>query len=439
MAEQRCCVQRSPQAEQMKIVLATFGSRGDVQPMLALSLALQSAGHRVLLAAPPEKEEWARQLGCPFQPLGDDITAFIDTMRDAHSIRSAVYCTRYLRREFISQFQIFPKIIAGADLVVGASLVGALSSVAESMGIPYRFVAFSPSMLPSSYHPSPVCKHQGFTKYYNRMTWRIGTIFNRFSLTALVNEGRKELGIKPIKDAWRNILGNRVIVASDKAISTVPPDVEPAVAQTGYLHLDQPDVHLDKLEAFLKAGPPPVYAGFGSMPKKVQIDIVSIIVQAARSAGSRVVIAKFWEEPSEFSRAEDVFFITKYPHLKLFPRMVGVIHHGGAGTTAASAASGVPQIIVPHILDQYYWGHQVYRSNLGPKPIWRHRINAKSLSGAIREILSNDSIRQNAKEVARKINRHDSLEMAVREVLKEEPENSSILPRTRLRNPHRHI
>ena len=390
--------------------------------MLALSLALQSAGCHVLLAAPPEKGEWARQMGCPFQPLGDNVTAFIDTMKDAHSIRSAIYSIRYLRKEFISQFHIFPKIIAGADLVVGASLVGALSSVAESMGIPYRFVAFSPSMLPSSHHPSPVCKHQGFPEYYNRMTWRIGKIFNRISLTALVNGGRKQLGLQPVKDAWLNILGQRVIVASDKAISVVPPDVEPAVTQTGYLHLDQPDQHLEELETFLNTGPPPVYAGFGSMPKKVQIDNVSIIVHAARLAGSRVIIAKFWEEPSEFSQSEDVFFISKYPHLKLFPRMAGVIHHGGAGTTAASAASGVPQIVVPHLLDQYYWGHQVYRSNLGPKPIWRHRINARKLTGAIREILSNDLMRQKAKDVSKMIDRQNSLDMAAHEVLKEELE-----------------
>ena len=79
--------------------------------------------------------------------LGSDITAFIDTMKDAHSIRTAIHFIRYLRKEFISQFHIFPKIIAGADLVVGASLVGALSSVAESMDIPYRFVAFTPSVL----------------------------------------------------------------------------------------------------------------------------------------------------------------------------------------------------------------------------------------------------------------------------------------------------
>jgi vancomycin aglycone glucosyltransferase len=406
----------------MKIVLATFGSRGDVQPMLALSLALQSVGHNVLLAAPPEKGEWVQQMGIPFQPLGNDITAFIDTMKDVHSIRWFIGCIRYLRKECISQFHIFPKIIAGADLVVGASLVGALSSVAESMGIPYRFVAFSPSMLPSTHHPSPICKHQAFPKYYNRMTWQIGKILNRLSLTALVNGNRKKLGLKPIKDAWLNILGQRVIVASDTAISTVPPDAKPAFDQTGYLHLHQPDQHIEELETFLDAGPPPVYAGFGSMPKKVQIDNTSIIVQAARSVGSRVVISKFWEEPSAFSRSDDIFFISKYPHLKLFPRMAGIIHHGGAGTTAASAASGVPQIVVPHLLDQYYWGHQVYKSNLGPKPIWRHRITSRKLAEAIHEILSNDLMQQEAKKVSRIIDRRNSLKLAVREVLRENPE-----------------
>ena len=143
-----------------------------------------------------------------------------------------------------------------------------------------------------------------------------------------------------------------------------------------------------------------------------------LIVQAARSAGSRVVIAKFWEEPSEFSRCEDVFFIHKYPHLKLFPRMAGVIHHGGAGTTAAGAASGVPQIVVPHLLDQYYWGHQVYRSNLGPKPIWRHRINRRKLAEAIREVLTNDQMRQKAEKVSGMIDRQNSLNKTVREVLR---------------------
>lgn len=107
----------------MRIVLATFGSRGDVQPMLALSLALKSAGHKVLLAAPPEKAPWAEKLGCPFLPLGSNVTAFIDGMKDAHSLASGFRFTSYIRREIATQFDVLPGILEGADLAVGASLV----------------------------------------------------------------------------------------------------------------------------------------------------------------------------------------------------------------------------------------------------------------------------------------------------------------------------
>jgi UDP:flavonoid glycosyltransferase YjiC (YdhE family) len=195
-------------------------------------------------------------------------------------------------------------------------------------------------------------------------------------------------------------------------------DVDLAFTQTGYMHLDQPDRYLPKLEAFLGDGPAPVFAGFGSMPKQDQASLVPMIVQAARSVGKRVIIGKFWDEPSEFSNSKDVFFIKRYPHLKLFPHMAAVIHHGGAGTTATTAISGVPQIIVPHILDQYYWGHQVHQSQLGPKPIWRSKLTSQKLSAAIQECLSNDLIIQKARAASEMINPQDSLDMAVREVLK---------------------
>jgi len=318
----------------------------------------------------------------------------------------------------ICQFDIFPQIIAGADLAVGSSLVFALSTVAESMGIGYRYIGFTPQLLPSGEHPFPACKHHGLPKWYNRMTWRVGRMLDQFNLTWLINKKRRQLGLKPVQDAWLHILGHHVIVASDKVIAKVPQDVEPAFTQTGYMHLDQPDRGLPELEAFLSAGPPPVYAGFGSMPRQDQASNVPMIIHAARSAGKRVVIAKFWDEPSEFSNSDDVFFIRGYPHLKLFPHMAALIHHGGAGTTASSAISGVPQIIVPHLLDQYYWGHQVYRSHLGPKPIWRSKLTSRKLAEAIQECLSNDLIRQKVKTAPEMINPRDSLEMTMREVVK---------------------
>jgi UDP:flavonoid glycosyltransferase YjiC (YdhE family) len=121
--------------DSMKIVLVTFGSRGDVQPILALSLALKRAGHDVLLAGPPEKAEWAGQLGCPYYRFGTDMTAFLDSFKGVYSFRSAMRFVEFLHEEVALQFDALPEIISGADLTIGSSLAFALSSVAESLSI----------------------------------------------------------------------------------------------------------------------------------------------------------------------------------------------------------------------------------------------------------------------------------------------------------------
>jgi UDP:flavonoid glycosyltransferase YjiC (YdhE family) len=231
-----------------------------------------------------------------------------------------------------------------------------------------------------------------------------------------VNRERKKLGLPPIKNGWLHILGDRVIVASDKAVYQVPEDVELGFSQTGYMHLEQPDQENAEFEAFLDSGSVPIYAGFGSMPTKDQAGNVPLIISAARATGRRTVIAKFWDGSTEFSDSDDIFFIRKYPHLKLFPRMAAVIHHGGAGTTASCAISGTPQIVVPHILDQYGWGHNVYQAGLGPKPVWRSRLTSANLAKAIMEATTDDQIKQTAKAVSGMIDRQKSLEMAIQAI-----------------------
>lgn len=401
----------------MKIVLVTFGSRWDVQPMLALSLALQRKGNDVLLVGPPEKAGWAGEYGCPFHPLGDNLTDFIDGMSQAYTIGSAFHFVAHIYKEVVAQFEVLPKIISGADLVVGASLVFALSSVAEHLGIPYRYIAFCPQLLPSGHHPVPAVKTQGRPHWFNRNTWKLRQIMDRLGLKQGLNNHRKNLGLKPIQDSWLNVLGRQVIVASDKEIAGIPEDVKIQAAQTGYMHLHQKSVSNPSLERFLEAGPPPIYAGFGSMPRRDQARNIPVFIEAARSAGQRVIIAKFWEGPIDFADTEDVLFLKGYPHLDLFPYMSMIVHHGGAGTTATAAVSGVPQIIVPHVLDQYYWGHQIYRARLGPKPIRRSRLTSQNLSTAMLECLSDTQMRLKAKEVSNQIQQRDSLAITAEAVL----------------------
>lgn len=393
----------------MKIVLTTFGSRGDVQPMLALALGLQAAGHGVRLAGPPEKADWARQLGCRYVPLGADVTACVDTMGAVYSLPDVIKFMFLVREGIKAQFRLLPGIVAGADLVVGASLVFALSSLAEAMGIAYRYIAFTPQLLPSSRHPFPALRGQGYPRWLNRMSWWMAKWMDKANLCRLINRYRLRLNLKAVDDAWRHILGPKVIVATDPAISGLPPDATAAAIQTGYMHLDQPDPGSDRLAAFLKAGPPPIYAGFGSMPEKSHTQALPLIVDAVRTVKRRVVISRFWDASSAFDSAEDIFFIRNYPHRHVFSRMAAVIHHGGAGTTATAAVSGRPQIVVPHVLDQYYWGHQIYRSHLGPKPIWRSRLKARHLAEAIEQAVSNGRMQQQARSVAEAIRKTDGV------------------------------
>jgi UDP:flavonoid glycosyltransferase YjiC (YdhE family) len=402
----------------MKIILATFGSRGDVQPLLALALSLQKAGHKVLLAGPPEKAGWAASLGCPYFPLGNDLTRFVEGMGTAYTIRSALAFVQYVRKETIAQFAVFEKLLPGADLVVGSSLVFSLSTVSEHLRLPYRFIAFSPQMIPSGFHPYPAFKHQWPPGRMNRLTWKIGWIFGRVDTTRLVNQKRKHYGLPPIRDSLSHILGPHLLVASDPEVAPVPPDVTIPYSQTGYLHLIQPEQYLPPLEAFLALGPKPVYVGFGSMPQKDQAAALPFVVQAGRSLGQRLIIANYWDDPLPIPASEDLFFLGPYPHLDLFPRMTAVIHHGGAGTTATCARSGVPQIIVPHVLDQFYWGHQVFQAGLGPKPIPRARISVSRFTEALNSCLTSPRIQQTAREASERIRRTDSHQTTIRELLK---------------------
>lgn len=397
----------------MKIVLMTCGSRGDVQPMIALTIALTDAGHDALLAGPPERAGWAASLGCPYIPLGGDLTAFIGTLDGVHSPRDALRFTQQVRREVADQFRQIPALIAGSDLVVGASLVFALSSLAEQEKIAYRYIVFSPQLLPSAHHPHPAFRLQGMPGWWNRTGWWVARFLDRFNLTALVNTHRHQIGLAPIKDLWAHLLGKRVIVAADRALAPVPPDVALAATQTGYPHLAQPKTEIAALTRFLDEGPAPVYCGFGSMPRRDQLRILPGVVRALRQAGRRMILARFWDDPVPVETAWDLFYIRNYPHLDLFPHMAAVIHHGGAGTTATAAISGVPQIVVPHALDQFHWGYRVRRSGLGPPPIWRTRLRPKRLAGAVQRCLSDPRYRYRAGKVAAAIRREDSIGHAI--------------------------
>lgn len=176
---------------------------------------------------------------------------------------------RFIQKEIEIQLDQLPKIIDGADLLLGSSLFLGASTVAEYLNVPYRYIAFCPQLLPSQFHPMIHVRNYDLPKYFNRLSWWVFKYFDfNLNYKKIINEGRKRFGLKSIFDVLRNLLGPQVIVASDPLLAAVPADAVQASAQIGYLHLDPKETLSPDLEDFINAGLPPIYIGFGSMPCK---------------------------------------------------------------------------------------------------------------------------------------------------------------------------
>lgn len=407
----------------MRIVLATCGSRGDVQPMIALTKALEKAGHDPVLLGPPERLEWAGSHGCPYIPFGQNVTAFIDNMNHPLAVGSIKGFFFFIRQAVKDQLRLLPDYLEGADRFVASSLVFGGSTIAEEMKIPYRYIAFSPQVIPSADHPFPVVRTQTFPRQWNGISWRLARFLDRPNITGLLNRFRRKHHLHPINDGWDNVLGLHPILACDPEIAGIPEDCKRKVDQTGYLHLSDSDAGAPNIDRFVGRQSRIVFAGFGSMPAKDQQRHFKMLIRSARKHGCAIIISAPWLSGDVEQPSRDVLMIRQVPHRDLFPKMAAVIHHGGAGTTATALLSGVPQVIVPHILDQYYHAHKIFCSQLGPEPIWRSCLDVKKLTAALGRALGDPIIRSSAKKTAMSVDPERSLENAVLSVEKKIPGN----------------
>ena len=386
----------------MRISLVTYGSRGDVQPVIALAVSLKKAGHDVLVAGPPENAAWVRDYGQRFLPFGSPFTAYADQFKNAHGVSAAVHFAKFLLAEVKLQFAQAPAIISNADLVIGASLVFAIPSVAEYMNVPYRFIAFCPQIIPSAQHPYPAVAFQRMPASLNRFSWRVTEWADGALMRRPVNHRRKQLGLGPIHSVWNNLLGADVLVASDPVLAPIPSDIKVKATHSGYLHLDQRGSCDPTLQEFFDAGPSPVFIGFGSMPRKDSLSLLQMFQKVTRSSNCRALIYMRGRSQTRI-QSDDCCIIGDVVHSRVMPYCGAVVHHGGAGTTAAAARAGIPQIIVPHMLDQFYWAHQIARLGLGPAGISRLRLNAGALSRAIDFCLNDDKVRHCCRRAADQI------------------------------------
>ena len=381
--------------------------------MLALAVALKARGHTVGFVAPDNFVPWILAHGFQAEPDGIDIAQMIVTL--GAGLDSARVMMRYLADVLIPRlFASVALAMPDADLIVGAGVQMAAPSVAESRDVPFATVAYCPCAVPSGASPPPVFRNQALPRWMNRLLWDVSGPLAGWTLLGPMNAGRAALGLRPIDSLFAHLIGDGVLVAADPDLAPLGDDAPPTTEAVGALVLEDTSRLDPRVEAFLRPDHAPIYVGFGSMIPKRSADLVSATIDAARALGRNVIIAGGWAMlDHHITAADDVLAVSEVPHAAVFPRVAAVVHHGGAGTTTAAARAGVPQIVLPHILDQFYWARRVEALGLGPRSLPVDLVTADILTARFDTALSDELINTKTAALGRAIGARNGASAAV--------------------------
>ena len=399
----------------MRILLVSHGTRGDVQPIVALGVALKARGHLVQLVAPANFLTWVRGHGLDMQSDGIDVEALLRS--SASGLQSLSWQMRYLLDATPLLFEPVARASEGCDLIICAGIQFAAASVAQWRNVPYAHVVFCPCATPNSATPPPNVHTQTLPRWINRLLWQAGGPLADLALRAPINRGRASLGLKALDNPISQILNGRTILAADPDLGPLPHDAPKGAMTTDAWVLEEPGALDARVEAFLQQGPAPIYIGFGSMIAPRAPELVVQAVAAARAIGRRAVIAGGWAAlQAHIQEADDVITLDNVPHSLIFPRVAAAVHHGGAGTTTAAARAGVPQILLPHILDQYYWAHRVEVLGLGPPALPIERVTVERLRDRMSRGVNDSFIQERVNRLAPLVTARNGVTAAVEKI-----------------------
>lgn len=413
-----------------RIVMVSSGSRGDVQPYLALARGLNEQGMDVILATHTAFAAAVRSESVPFRPLAGDPHAMLDSeigkrwMRTgSNSFAFLLNFVRLTRPLLLDLFRSVQSATEDADLIVFSPFTGGALDIGEARGVPTMLAALQPFDATREFPAMGAVGTLGIP-WLNWMSHRVAQSLLWLPFRDLHNQWRKvDLGLAP--RGWRGPFHRMekeqipTLYGYSSALIPRPEDWARWLHVTGYWFLDAPTWSPPAdLVRFIDAGPRPVYVGFGSMRTGEARPLVSLVRQLAQSTGLRIVLQRGWEGLEPGSPHENIHIIGPVPHSWLFPRMTAVVHHGGAGTTAAGLKAGLPTVVVPHFADQFFWAGWVRRAGAGPAPIPRSRLSRDRLRSGIEESLAKVEIRARAASLARIISAENGIERA-REVISE--------------------
>ena len=410
----------------MLIAIIALGTRGDVQPAIALGKGLQAAGNRVRIVAGKNFETLITADGLEYGLVRTDIQALLNGTDGHEWLDSGRNPLSYLKttRRLLDGY--------GWEMVTDAwtacqdadAILSSFTSdvfaraIAEKLRVPHIRAPLQPlkpsrsgactSAVPFPYRDSIANRLMGqFAEY---MIWLF--------FGEMTNQLRRDILNLPSQTRTSYYADlYRVPIVHGFSPNVVPraPEWDAIIHTAGYWFLDdscdwQPSADL---ATFLADGAPPVYFGFGSMTNRDPEQLTGIILDALRRSGERGLLLTGWGGISQRDLPDNVFLIDAAPHEWLFPRMAAVVHHGGAGTTGAGLRAGVPSLLIPHFGDQMFWGFRVKGLGVGPAPIMRKKLTADRLASALRQMVTDSVMREQAAALGEAIRAEDGVGQAV--------------------------
>lgn len=415
----------------MRVLLATIGTRGDVQPFLALALGLRARGHEVAIATCPRFAPMLDAHGIPLLPLDEGLLELLDSTAGRAifaGLDSALGMLRTIPKVLRQVGPIHHRLVADAwaateafapDVVVHHPKLFCMPVFAARRGVPALLALFVPMLEPTGESPVPGLPRLPLGRAYRRATWHALRLAMRLGSATYLRAWRRQhdperrtRGATPLRTARGRPVP--VLHAYSPAVCPAPRDWPAHASVTGYWFLPEADwTPPPELAAFLAAGPPPVYVGFGSMAGVDPVSTTRIVLDAVARAGVRAVLATGWGGIALADVPAGVFLLDAAPHAALFPRMSAVVHHGGAGTTAAGLRAGCPTVVCPFAVDQPFWGARVQALGAGPAPIPQRRLDPRRLGDAIRAAVHDPAMRNAARRLSQAIRADDGVGAAI--------------------------
>ncbi|KAK8965405.1 Sterol 3-beta-glucosyltransferase UGT80B1 [Platanthera guangdongensis] len=411
----------------LKIAMLVVGTRGDIQPFIAIAKRLQEFGHHVRLATHANFRNFVRSAGVDFYPLGGDPRIMAGYMARSKGFLLAGPAEISIQRKQLKDIinSLLPACTE-PDLETGASFrAQALianppayghTHVAEALGVPLH-IFFTMPWTPTSEFPHPMARVPQSAAY--RLSYLVVDLIVWWGIRGYINDFRKrKLKLAPIAyfSTYHGSISHLPTgYLWSPHLVPKPSDWGPLVDVVGFCFLNLGTKYQPSKEfaQWLLQGSKPIYIGFGSMPIENTKKITCIILEALRETGQRGIVGRGWGDLHSISEVpRDIFFVDDCPHDWLFPRCSAVVHHGGAGTAAAGLRAGCPTTVVPFFGDQFFWGERILASGVGPAPIPIWELSAEALSNAIRFMLKPE-VKLRAMELGRLIENEDGVVGAV--------------------------